>query len=284
MRFKLRRLIQSVFVLTIVSAMNGYVATGSNCSFVPIGTVQDEQTFEDYIIRTYRRGKGSFEIIRNDERVYATHGYSFQIRSYREGDRPENSKSIGADITGDGNPNLVVSEWTGGTHCCFHLHVFEIGESFRYIQTIRAGHSELADFKNVNGDAALEFPVADWTFVYWRTCFSTSPAPRVVLKYDGRKYTMAQELMRKPPLEQDELIEAVKKIKGYFDRDEGEPDYLLWTRMLELIYAGNMDQAWTLARLSWPAGIDGREEFLKDFKEQLRKSRFWEEIKEMNRG
>ena len=43
-----------------------------------------------------------------------------------------------------------------------------------------------------------------------------------------------------------------------------------------------MDQAWELFNLSWPKKIKGKQPFLKDFKEQLRGSRYWKELQEMN--
>src|SRR5450759_498022 len=52
-------------------------------------------------------------------------------------DDPEAAQvKMGMDITGDRQPDLVISEWTGGTNCCLVLHIFEIGPTFRILGTI----------------------------------------------------------------------------------------------------------------------------------------------------
>jgi hypothetical protein len=48
---------------------------------------------------------------------------------------------MGRDITGDGKPNLVVEQWTGGVHCCTFFYVFEIADQLRYIATLDNGHT-----------------------------------------------------------------------------------------------------------------------------------------------
>jgi hypothetical protein len=47
--------------------------------------------------------------------------------------------------------------------------------------------------------------------------------------------------------------------------------------------SGNMDQAWSLIELSWPAAVDGKKDFLKDFRAMLAGSQFWEDVKKLNR-
>ena len=269
--------------LAAITATCGCRTTAPIISFSPKGPMEKEASFGEYVVRIYRMDESSFEILRNGIRVHVAHGYSFRIGSIYEEYKTNSLISIGSDITGDGKPNLVVSEWTGGAHCCFLFHVFEIGDQFRYIQTINAGDSDCADFKNVDNDPALEFPMADWTFANWRACFAASPAQEVILKYNGKKYEMAPDLMRKPRLTHEELIKMATDIKTLLDWKAKQPPVQLWARMLDLIYTGNMDQAWALIELSWPDEIDGKECFLKDFKAQLAKSPFWKDVQKLNR-
>jgi len=254
------------------------------------GSLKEEQSFQGYVVRTYGGEPGSldqasFEILHGGARVYAVDGYSFRIGSLYEDEKSHSLVRIGSDITGDGRPDLVVSEYTGGAHCCYQVHVFEIGDQFRYIQTIDAQDSDLADFENVDGDPALELPMVDWTFAYWRAGFLESPAPRVVLKYDGSRYAMAPNLMRKPPLSQDEFVQVATEIAASLEAElaeQREPGNRLAQRMLDLIYSGNMEQAWELADLSWPKGDGGKAAFLRDFRSQLATSPFWDELQAMN--
>jgi hypothetical protein len=280
----MKKITHLIIYVTIaaITAICGCRATEPFHSFVPNGPLQDEQSFGDYVVRIYRLNKGSFEILRKGVRVYAAHGHCFQIGSINEEYKTNSLVSIGSDINGDGKPNLVVSEWTGGAHCCFLFHIFEIGDRFRYIQTIDAADAECADFENVDNDDALEFPMYDWTFAYWRTCFASSPVPFVILKYNGQEYEMACDLMRKPSLSHDELLRLATDIRTSEEWKTDQPPIMLWARMLDLIYTGNMDQAWPLVELSWPSDIDGKQEFLTDFKAQLAASPFWKDVQRLN--
>ena len=253
-------------------------------SFEAVGPLQDEQTFGDYTVRTYELNESSFEILKKGVRVYADSGHRFEIGSIYETDKPQGQAGTnGTDITGDGHPNLVVSEWTGGAHCCFLFHVFQLGPHFRHIQTINAAHSDLADFENIDEEPDLEFLMADWTFAYWKASFAASPAPGVILKYDGEKYALACDLMRKPGLSPQDLTQLASDIKSWQGWEDYLPPSYLWGEMLDLIYMGNILQAWELFDRSWPEEIGGKEEFLKEFKVQLQESPFWESLQELNK-
>lgn len=247
------------------------------------------------------------EIFKGKTPVYEMSGHRFFIGSYRgEDEKKECATPIGMDITGEGQPDLVIFEWTGGAHCCHLFHIFEIGTTFRHIQTI-----DLEDFndygegfKNLDGDPALELLRRDYTFAYWNECFAGSPAPEVILKYSEGQYKMAPNLMKKLPRRQAELYETAAKIRSMRDWKDPEaierghqsglwkvpgPNYPkvvpsdLWREMLTLIYTGNMAQAWKFCDLAWPEGMSGEQEFLEAFKAQLKTSPYWEQIQNMNK-
>ena len=288
-------LVCSVLVSTAVADPDGVVKALD--TFVPKGALQEEQAFGDYVIRTYRKGSGSFEILRNGERVYAEHGYVFRVGSKYKFGETNSPVSIGTDITGDGQPNLVVSEWTGGAHCCYLFNIFEIGPTFRHIQTINATHSDDAEFRNCDDDPDLEFVMEDWTFAYWDGCFAGSPSPKVILKYNGERYEIATELMRKPPMTEEKLAELAHetrissswRVRG--EPDEGwydKPSSDVWEQMLDLIYSGNLDQAWDFFYLAWNHDWERdmkqktNDTFLRAFMKQLKMSPFWDDVRKMS--
>jgi len=86
----------------------------------PKESLQDEQHYGDYTVRIYRESitNSLFQILKDDLVLYSEEGRRFQI-----GDICRDNKNplieMGKDITGDGEPNLVVSHWSGGAHCCF---------------------------------------------------------------------------------------------------------------------------------------------------------------------
>jgi hypothetical protein len=270
--------------LMVVAAVGGCSMARPVVSFVPAGPLQQEQSYGAYVVRTYQGDTGSYEILRNGVRVYAAQGHFFRIGGLHQDEETSSLLPIGADITGDGQPNLVVAEWTGGAHCCFLFHLFAIGSEFRLIQTIDAGHSDSIDFENLDDDPALEFQMEDWTFAYWQTSFADSPAPVVIMKYQGQRYRMALDLMREPGFSPVELSQLAARFKALPDWEFEPPPVQLWSSMLDLIYTGNRDQAWDLFERSWPGGISGKDEFLTEFKAQLRTSPFWQDLRKLNQG
>jgi hypothetical protein len=254
-------------------------------------SLQTEVRFRDYKVRIYglreddnELDRARLEVIKGTTPVYSKRGYEFRIGSLYEDEKKEIANKIGTDITGAGQPDLVISEYTGGAHCCLFLHIFEIGSKFRHVQTISVLHADAADFRNMDDDPALELPINDWTFAYWNTSFAASPAPEVILKYSKGKYRMAPDLMRKPARSPEELTEMASVIRSQPEwKDPGQKlPPKLWDDMLTLIYSGNMDQAWKLFDTAWLDGVRGKQQFLRDFKVQLWKSPFWKEIQELN--
>lgn len=252
-------------------------------SFVPTGPLVFESAYQEYVVRVYRDDEGSFEITRKGWRVYAQVGHKFCVVGSDPGDQTGDSVPIGAAITGDGTPWLAVSEWSGGAHCCFTLHLFQIGERFRHVQSIDLVHSDLAHFENLDADPALEFVTNDWTFAYWHTDFAQSPAPRVVMKYRGDRYRIDVDLMRRPPLAPEEFGRRVRELAALPEWGDEHPPVRLWAEMLDLVYSGNLAQARELIERAWPQGTPGKEQFVADFEGQLRKSPFWADVQALNR-
>jgi hypothetical protein len=149
-----------------------------------------------YVIRTYRfpDPEGCLQILQSGKVVYSLMSVNFAIGNNFEGNAPIR---IGTDITGEGKPDGVVSEWTGGAHCCFIFHVFELGDVFREIAKINAQHSDGASFVDPHHDGHYEFEGNDWAFAYWKTSFAESPAPRIILKYRDGRFRLALDLMER---------------------------------------------------------------------------------------
>ncbi len=121
----------------------------------------------------------------------------------------------------------------------------------------------------MDNDPALEFNYHDDSFAYWRTSFADSPTPLVIMKFRGKKYEIACDLMRKPALSRDKLDSLVAEIKSLKVWKANHPPVELWSEMLDLIYTCNTSQAWKLFDLAWPKGIKGKQAFLKSFKDQF---------------
>lgn len=259
-------------------------------TFSPPNPLNETTNFGEYTINIYREAGGCFftpsslEILKNSHRVYGVHGFNFTIYDNNQ----RGNSFAGADITGDGQPNLVILEWTGGAHGCYIFHILELGQRFRLIQTIDTVYDSAARFENLDDDPALEVSFLDWTFAYWNECYAGSPAPEVILKYFQGQYRMAPKLMKKPPMNPAELHKMAATIRSLPDWTVTESSWdfpvptELWAEMLPLIYTGNMSQAWELVDLAWPDGCSGKQGFLEEFKAQLATSPFWKDIEAMN--
>ena len=244
---------------------------------------QDKERYQEYLVRiTNYENEGFFEILKNGLKVCSMHEASnFGFAKVHEG--KNYLLLMGTDVTGNGQPDLVISEWSLGTHCCYTFHLFEIGDRFRHIQSIDAGSSESARFLNLDGWPDLEFVTDDWTFAYGPGDFADSPVPRVMLKYDGTSYVFARELMKQDPPGEDLMHAIAEGIRTMDDWLTGIPPAEIGQEMIDLIYSGNMAHALRLLDLAWPAEVGGKNDFLLDLTTMLKESPFYGEILSLNR-
>jgi len=257
----------------------------------------------EYTLRLYSLGIGnvdagydSFEIVQKERKVYSQSEGHFLVMSVKNGEViPASSKEAIhiKDMTGDGIPDLIISEWEGGAHCCFNVHIFSLGPDFKRIAKIEGGHSGI-EFKDFNGDGIYELVAGDWTFAYWETVFSDSPAPEIILRYKDGRYVLATDLMKKAPPSHENLEKKLIQIRNEFGGPEAAPNQnpkwsqrggvpaALWAYMLDLIYTGNGNLAFDFFDKAWPDWKEAKKEFLDAFKKELSQSPYWHGIRMMN--
>lgn len=220
--------------------------------------------------------EGKLEILKGGVKVYEAESHKFMLGGVDE----QSAIPLGTSITGRNVPEAVVVEWTGGAHCCFTFHLFEIGDRFRKIAGLYAGNSDISEFQDLDGDGSLEFTTYDWTFQYWKTSFAFSPAPRVVFRFEKDGYVLAPALMRKPAPTAEEFEAKVREVLAD-DSWKGPELFIppeLWGYMLELIYTGHPEKATEFLKQSWPKDVAGREEFQAEFTAQLESSPNWQAL------
>ncbi|HPW69079.1 MAG TPA: hypothetical protein PLA82_06405 [Deltaproteobacteria bacterium] len=257
--------------------------TGSSGSGSPAIVGQDEERYQEYLVRiTNYENEGSFEILKNGRQACFVHEASnFGFAKVHEG--KNYLLLMGTDVTGNGQPDLVITEWSLGPRCSHTFHLFEIGDRFHHIQSIDAGSSESARFLNLDGLPGLEFITDDWTFAYEPGGFADSPAPRVILKYDGTSYVFAHDLMKQGPPDEDLVHATAESIRTMGGWLTGFPPPEIGQEMVDLIYSGNTAHALSLLDQAWPADVSGKDDFLLDLTTTLRKSPFYGEILSLSR-
>ncbi|MFN8458504.1 MAG: hypothetical protein U0401_28265 [Anaerolineae bacterium] len=233
----------------------------------PWGDLLTEVAVNDYVVRTYldKEAKlGSFEIYRSGQLIYTYYGDIFRIMSV-------------SDITGNGIPDLVITETNAGSSGArtIGVHIFELGKRLLWLDTILTAREYNFDklFKDLDHDGDLEI----LAYIYDpETWFRTVP---IILRYENETYRLAPDLMHKTGSSSKEIEDLADKLRNsYWDSSAK-----LNSAMIELVYSGHADLAWQLYEQAWPPKIKGREKFLEQFTKWLT-AEYWFEIYTMNEG
>ena len=249
----------------------------------------DDVKFESYEVRTYRaKGENdplrAFEILKSGHRIYSRvndKGGGYSVGCLNANDPGNREISPGKDITGAGKPNLVISDWSGGAHCCLTYHIFELDDRVEEVGRINAEDGDVCRFQEER-NGKVDFIINDWTFAYWKTSFVESPAPQIILRYQPGGYKVAADLMVTTALSQAEFQKLLDQGRHIPPREDGGPTSEFWRIMLDLIYSGHADLAWKFCDESWQGSAEAKKQFLYSFRSQLSKSPYWAVIKAMN--
>jgi len=256
--------------------------------------LQKSADFGDYTANVYfdpssNRKDAWFQILKSGKEVYRQqakeNGERFAIGTLNDDDPDAVLVTMGRDITGNGQPDLLISEWLGGANCCLILHIFEIGASLRKIAEIDAEFGDQGPhFVQLTKGPGYQVQIYDWAFANWHSDFADSPAPKVILRYHDGDYRLAPDLMRTDAVDAKDLAAKTKAIrtaskdlpKGVWPDAEIPPQ--LWGTMLDLLYSGHPEEAWKFFDENWPKQISGKNTFRRDFNENLGTSKYWKQI------
>ena len=221
-------------------------------------------------------GDGTFKITKAGKPVAGGNGRSFAL------DACDTELPPGKSLTGDGVPGLVISETTGGAHCCYAWRLFRLGpERPEQLGVFDTQNSDVCPLEDVNHDGTPEFRLTDWTFAYWNTSFAESPAFTVLYRLTGNRYVAAPELMRQPALDDKALSDKAAAVE--MDVNDAIPP-ALWAGMLDLISTGRASQVAAFLDQAWPKRRKGRARFVKEFTDQLKRSENWGLLEQINGG
>jgi len=196
-------------------------------------------------------------------------------------DIPEIAK--GADVTGRGHPDLIVSQFTGAAHCCMSHYLYELAPTVRLLARLNDADDDMAHFGRDPKDRKYYYYTADWTFRYWPTCFACSPSEDVILRFvddaNGGAYHVAFDKMQKPAPKQsewkNELSTAQKAVNDGAVDDMG---HAMWGVVLDLLYTGHSDLAWKFVNALGPKAQQKPFASLADFCSLLKKSPYWADL------
>lgn len=287
-----------VFIPSLLTAQGPIAPASANCSSRDL--IQTA-TVGSYLFKAYKNrvtGDGCLEVLesRRGGKMIGRFIPRVVFRSTLEGmgefrlGQPEDPAhdipkiDNGADITGRGRANMIVTNWTDGAHCCFVHYLFEVDPTLWLLAKVDDGDGDGAHFADLDGNRHYYYVGNDWTFSY--PSAAGSSAPTVILRFvDDPKapsYRVAMDKMQRP---EPTLTEWKKTVRDA-ESDMGNPGALgdghgseLSKDMVNLIYTGHSDLAWKLVDQAWPSQRSGKDKFLSGFCAQLKTSPYWPQIK-----
>ena len=260
-----------------------------------------ERRIGRYTVRLYNDNLNSesqsvAQLFLGDRLVWTRTGYRFFLAPCDSEDctydlptpKERLEEVCGRDINGDGWPELVIMEWSGGAHAAYTYWILSLQKQPVELIELSLGSGQLA-ISDLNYDGVPELLAHNYSFAYWHECFAASPAPTMIFQWRNGRYELATRdfislddphLKRRraklPELMADWRL-TVGDGPGW--APEGEPASLppteLWSLMLDYIHCGEGRAARQLVEECWDPTIRGKAEFLKEFDAKLRRGRFW---------
>jgi len=160
-------------------------------------------------------------------------------------------QSSTSDITGDGRPELVVVQNSGGAHCCESTAIYSVESTLRQLLSISTGNCP-GRLEDIDGDGVPEFETCDEGFAYAFCSFAYSPVPTVVFAYDKSKgaFALATPRYARYFRTQDaaELADARKLMAETRDTDPETYRCAALDPALTMIYNGRLNDGLALFR------------------------------------
>jgi hypothetical protein len=183
----------------------------------------------------------------------------------------------GADINGDGFPDLVVTDYSGGAHCCYTTTVYSVSDEPRQILSVESGHCGPGEFADLDNDGTLEFTTCDDGWAYAHCAFAFTPFPRVVFAYDRAARAYAPATPRFAATFRDEIATLLADAQTTLSRSDGKDPGLdkctVLGPALALMYSGRFNDGLVLVRQLYRG--DDRTSFEQETVNRVRESPLW---------
>ena len=185
------------------------------------------------------------------------------------------------DLTGDGVPELILEDYSGGAHCCTTWRIFDVSGKPVLLDVIE-WHDFHAGVVDCDGNGVFEIACADWRWTYWNASYVESPRPPIILGWDGSDFVPRPEFMRTPRPDNESLAEDALGLHLFMLDPppnwiwaRGQPIPQMWGTMLELLYGGHVAEVWEFLEATWPESVPGKEAFVCEFEDSLATSDYW---------
>lgn len=175
-------------------------------------------------------------------------------------------KISGADINGDGKPDLVIDGFSGNLRCCFTYTIVDLGGTARVLRKIES-KSPLTFEKQADGTVLIRG--SEISLDYFLVPHPMAVIPQVILRLQGDSLVDVSGQFQP---EYDKLIDDARgqltsadleKFRHSRYNDKLFTDQLptvrrVLTIVLNYLYSGREEQAWKALEELWPASDQGR--------------------------
>ncbi|MGA9128744.1 MAG: hypothetical protein WB425_11450 [Terracidiphilus sp.] len=253
--------------------------------------LKDAVRVDGYIFRSYENHGNDrcFEVLRDGKILFRRtndNGGWYKIGQPEDKEWKIPAIANGTDITGRSHPEMIVSSYTGGAHCCLFHYLFEVEPKFKLLATLDAEDDDLSHFEALDADGKYYYLTADWTFAYWYSSFAGSPSHSVVLHYvddsHGGGFHLAFDKMQTPAPTPEEWQKALNDVRKELQLDRENKvnnlSDLLWQEVMDLIYSGHSDLAWKFLDEAGPLAQQKPYPDLAAFCSTLKTSPYWTDL------
>jgi hypothetical protein len=158
------------------------------------------------------------------------------------------------DITGDDIPDLVITEYTGGSGCCWGFHLFRLGEQFKYVQWIDNGENEVyrLNIRDDNNVVVSGISIGDSTYADWEGPGYDGPSLYYWQTPVGDHFEVKLASFIGQPFSKADMANAIAEIKQGISYDSTLPNSALRRHVIELATSGHLIHALDIANAVWP--------------------------------
>ena len=249
-----------------------------------------ETLFQGYAIRLYDGsncpppppGHSRIEILKAGKSVYALASNSFALGYPLDQDQPPDSvkPAVGMDFTGEG-PGLLVSEWSGGAHCCYTFHIFQLGAAFQALPAIPLQDADESAFVRRPGIKGLVLSTVDYSaFAYFPKDFAGSPAGHMFLSFDGKHFSPNLALMKSNAPVPGETAKCAARFKQSHDWKQSQA-MGMWYYATDLLYTGNAVQVWRFLDQAWGGKPGDKQQYVDEYRARLMKSVYYRDLEQL---
>jgi hypothetical protein len=154
----------------------------------------------------------------------------------------------GQDINHDGMPALIVTQHTGGAHCCISTKVYSVSADLKTVLDVDSGNCT-GSFEDLDNDGRLEFATCDDRWAYADCDFASSPMPPVIYAYNENGGVYSPVTPKYRDRFRSEINESIARSEKELadpnrdpNRDPKSDTCAVLGPVLDLMYTGRFDE------------------------------------------